>query len=97
MKPVDWKPISFSDIRIGMRLRVKSSDWYDFYCDEYGDIDDVECTFVKGMDRYCSMILTVKGFDGRHNFFVKEDGSSFLWSVDCFSEVVEDSFQYELE
>ena len=97
MKPVDWKPIAFSDIEIGMKLRVKSLDWYEFYCDEHGDINDVECVFVSGMHRYCSMILTVKDYYEGHSFFVEEDGKSFLWSVDCFSEVVRDSFQYELE
>lgn len=71
--------------KVGDRVRIKSIDWYNKHCDEFGIVNCKEQYFVEFMTPYCGSILTI---------IVKEEcgylmnGNGFRWTDEMIEGLV---------
>lgn len=74
----------------GLKVKVKSLEWYNKYKDKYGDIffNDNPHFFSPEMKEFCDKILTIeykfgsKDILGYEYYFVEENG--FFWTKEMF-------------
>ena len=72
--------------KVGDRVKIKSLDWYNKHCNEFGMVNCKKQYFVKSMTPYCGSILTiiVKGESG---YLMNENG--FRWTDEMIEGLAE--------